>query len=251
MVWVIGFDPRPPGSFKETAGLKFFPSRGVSQQSRRIGETELCLLAVRREPGCKEKTAGRRAAKALELAKKQGARRVALPEELTARAKESGIFPIDMREVCWTLSYPIAMAAILKNGLDPMNTLVVLASGQACEEMRQTAWKLASSVRYVTAEGGAFSEAVKRELKLEFGIPPQADLEKQNTVALVFSGKAPDLPAQITVNLTGSSISGMQVPIVLVKDLRWPPFLIEKRQTSGALWLGGAVKESDLEISFQ
>lgn len=116
----------------------------------------------------------RRAARSL---RKRGVRRaLASPEFSDWPALErQGIRPVEGGDFCRALAPTIALAALEGMGLPPERGVVVLRGERVTRAMRLAALALCPRIKGVLVDAPVGGEALRRELRREYGVPALED----------------------------------------------------------------------------
>lgn len=152
------------------------PGTGWTPRVKLCPERVLDLPLLRAElPGADEKPRHvRRVARAL---RKRGVRRVLVPPGFLYWdiLENQGLIPVETGDFCRTLAVPAALAALTAEGVRAETATVVFRGERVTRSMRMAALSLCPQVRHLLIAAPVGGEALRRELRREFGVPALED----------------------------------------------------------------------------
>ncbi len=149
-------------------GQILYGPRGL--RTRLTREEALGLPLLRAQTAGRRPGAVRRAARAL---RKQGVRRALVPPGFPdwELLEGQGIRPVETGDFCRALAPAIALAALKGMGIPPEQGVVVLRGERVTRALRLTALALCPRVKGVLVDAPSGGEALRRELRREYGVP--------------------------------------------------------------------------------
>lgn len=169
-------------------GQILYGGRGL--RTRFTREEILGLPLLRAQTAGKRAGAVRRAARALQ---KRGVRRTLAPPGFShwELLERQGLRPVETGDFCRALAPAIAQAALGEMGILPEQSIVVLRGERVTRAMRLAALELCPRIKGVLIDAPAGGEALRRELRREYGIPALEDgPARRAQLALHFSRAA-------------------------------------------------------------
>lgn len=153
-------------------GQILYGPRGL--RTRLTREEALGLPLLRAQTAGQRPGAVRRAARAL---RKQGVRRALAPPGFLdwELLEGQGIRPVETGDFCRALAPAIALAALKGMGIPPEQGVVVLRGERVTRALRLTALALCPRVKGVLVDAPSGGEALRRELRREYGVPALED----------------------------------------------------------------------------
>lgn len=153
-------------------GQILYGPRGL--RTRLTREEALGLPLLRAQTAGQRPGAVRRAARAL---RKQGVRRALAPPGFLdwELLEEQGIRPVETGDFCRALAPAIALAALKGMGIPPEQGVVVLRGERVTRALRLAALALCPRVKGVLVDAPSGGEALRRELRREYGVPALED----------------------------------------------------------------------------
>lgn len=187
----------------------------------------------------------RRAARIL---RKKGVRRVLVPAEFPHWdiLERHGLQGVETGEFCRALAAPIALAALKRDGVRPQMATVVLRGERVTRAMRTAALALCSRVKHLVISAPTGGEALRAELRQEFGIPALEDgPARRSDLGIHFSPAAGR--GERTIDLAGPepSVEGFSFSVErgeFPADCQTVPLL-------SALWESGRLDPAEIAVT--
>ena len=201
------------------------------------GETPGDRLTVRRV---------RRTAAAL---RKKGVVRALAPEGFPfwETVLKQGLRPVETGELCRALAAPIALAALEGEGIPPHLASVLLRGERVTRALRAAALELCPRVRQLLVEAPAGGEALRQQLRQEFGLPAvEGHAGREVHLTLCFSRPDGTRPGR-TADLSGETPApaGCRFGLrqgALPEDAAALPLL-------SVLWTSGRLERDEISVT--
>lgn len=150
------------------------PGRAMRVRLFQTRVLEMPVLRAEAPGGMLKPRHARRAAQAL---RKKGVRRVLVPPDFPFwdEVARKGLQPVETGDFCRSLACPIALAALAGAGVRPQEAAVVFRGERVTRSMRMAALALCPQVKHLLIAAPAGGEALRAELRREYGVPALED----------------------------------------------------------------------------